>query len=90
MATKHDETAFIDKLEKVVEDALAKRVIEFTPEEIELLKRVAARERAWASIGALAGSIKTILTWFGVMIGLWAAAKAGFIDWIAGALGTVK
>lgn len=85
------EKAFLDKLEEVVEAALSQKgVVSFTPEEAELLKRVAARERAWASIGALAGSIKAILTWFGFMIGLWVAAKSGFIAWIATALGTAK
>jgi hypothetical protein len=91
MATKDDEAAFLAKLEKVVDDALQQKgVAHFTPEEGELLKRVAARERAWASIGALAGSAKTIVTWLGFMLAAWAALKAGFISWIADALGMVK
>lgn len=90
MVGKIDEKAFLDKLESLVEDALAHRVIHFTAEEAELLKRVAARERAWASIGALAGSAKTVLTWFGFMIGAWLVFKAGFLDWITNAIGTVK
>jgi uncharacterized membrane protein len=77
------EKEFLDKLERVVDDVLAQRVIHFTPEEARLLKRVAARERAWTAIGALAGSLKTILTWMGFMIGAWIFFKAGVLQWIS-------
>lgn len=88
MAMSEQEKAFLEKLEEVVDQALhQKGVINFTPEEAELLKRVAARERAWASIGALAGSVKAILTWFGVMIGMYMAARAGLLSWLTTALG---
>lgn len=85
MTTRDDEQKFLSKLEALVEDKSY-----FTVEEAELLKRVAARERAWASIGALAGSVRTILTWLGFMLAAWAAFRAGLIAWLADALGTVK
>lgn len=84
------ERAFFEKFEKLIESAAADQVLHFTPEEIKALKSVAARERAWASIGALAGSAKTILTWIGFMIAAWMAFKAGFVEWITTAIGQAK
>lgn len=92
MAMSVEEKAFLEKLESIVESALAQKgVVSFTPEEAELLKRVAARERAWASIGALAGSAKTVMTWFGFMIGAWMAIRSGIAEWIISLIaGTAK
>lgn len=58
----------------------------FTDEEIQALKRVAARERAWIAIGIVAGGLRTFLTYMGFFIGAWMAFKAGLADWLGGLL----
>ncbi len=77
----------LDKLDKLIEEALDQRSEFFTKEEAMLLKKVAARERGWVAIGALAGTAKTVLTYFGFFLATWAAFKAGLISWIAESLG---
>lgn len=72
----------IDKLEHMI----AIKNDFFNDEEVMALKRVAARERAWMAVGLLAGGLRTILTYVGFFIGAWMAFKAGFLDWLAGAL----
>ncbi len=83
------EADVIEKLERLIEEAFNERGI-FTKEEAELLKRVAARERGWAAIGALAGTGKTVLTYFGFFIAAWVAFKAGLISTLSTWLGLIK
>jgi hypothetical protein len=75
----------LNKLEGIVLETVQEHQL-FSKDEVELLKRVIARERGWAAIGSLAGTLKTVLTWFGFMIGTWMAFKTGFLEWIANGL----
>lgn len=81
------EQSVVEKLEQLVKDAFANHSTLFTKEEAEALKNVAARERAWQSIGMLAGIVKSILTYLGFFIAAWVAFKAGLLQWLAGELG---
>lgn len=56
--------------------------LHFTADEIKSLKRVAARERAWNSLGILASSGKTIITYLGFMIVTYLAIKGYLVEWI--------
>lgn len=84
------EARLIEKLEKMVEDAFNDHTSPFTKEEAELLKKLAARERGWIAIGALAGTGKTILTYFGFFLATWAAFKTGLITTLSEWLGLVR
>ena len=81
------EQKVIDKLEQMVRDAMDNHSLLFTKEEAEALKSVAARERAWHSIGLLAGMFKSILTYLGFFIAAWVSIKAGLLEWLARELG---
>ena len=81
------EKSVADKLEGLIQDALDKRPAMFTPEEAKALRDVAARERAWQSIGLIAAMMRTILTYLGFFIGAWVAFKAGLLQWLAQELG---
>lgn len=74
--------AEVAALEKLIKEVQGR----FSDDEVEALKRVAARERAWIAVGFLAGSVKMVLTYIGFFLAAWAALKAGILDWLRGAL----
>lgn len=81
-----EEIEAIEKLERFVSSGDAHVLTIFTKEEIDALRRVAAREKAWQALGTLASSAKTILTYIGFFIVAWAAFKSEATAWLSNLL----
>lgn len=54
----------------------------FTEEEYIAVKRIIARERAWMSVGFLAGQLKNVMTVLGFIIGSFILIKGQVIQWL--------
>lgn len=69
----------LSELEKIKDEQVQ---VSFTKEEIEALKRLAAREMAWVGVGMIASSYKQIFTYLGFFIMTWLTVKGYLSEWI--------
>lgn len=71
---------------KKVEDYIASHNIDFTKEELKVLKEIAQREIGYQHIkkfGFLVGNrLKTFLTYLGLIITTYLLVKTSFIEWV--------
>jgi intracellular sulfur oxidation DsrE/DsrF family protein len=87
MDTKETEYQLLEKIIRElnnIQNAQEKTKIEliFTDQEVKALKRVAAREMAWAGVGMIAASYKQIITYMGFFIMAWLTFKGYLVEWI--------
>lgn len=87
MVTKREEYALLEKIVQELNNlktAQDKKTLEltFTEQEVHALKRVAAREMAWAGVGLIAASYKQIITYLGFFIMTWLVVKGYVAEWV--------
>lgn len=79
-----EEVSALEKLERMIE---SHPLLNLSEDEVAAIRRVIAREKAYMALGVLAGNVRGVLTWLGVIVGAWISVKAGFLEWLAKELG---
>ena len=87
MVTKQEEFALLEKIVtelNSLKNAQDKATLElkFNEQEVKALKRVAAREMAWAGVGLIASSYKQIITYLGFFIMTYLVVKGYVAEWV--------
>lgn len=70
----------LNTLQKV--ETLAQSDPQFTPDELESLKKVIHLIRGFEALGSFASFIKTTVIWFGIIIGTFIAVRNGVVEFI--------
>lgn len=86
------ETEAFEKFKKFLEEkqkfeAKGEDVIIFTEDEVKILRRVIDHYKGLQAVGMIGSWFKTIVIWIGVMLGAFAAAKVGIVDFIKESVG---
>lgn len=84
---KSKETATLEKIEQFLS---SQRRSEFTEEDTEALHRIIKLIQGFEALGSLAGFIKSVLIWIGVVVSSYIMFKTGAIEFILHAVQGAK